>query len=168
MSAAEILRTKRLILRDATPGDVEAVQAIVTDFDVIRNTGSWPWPADRDFTTSRCLPIKPENGLGGVVMRDRTLVGMASVFGEGELGYMLARDHWGMGYATEICAALVEAAFETGRWTRLKACVFDDNPGSGRVLRKLGFVEGAACTGFCTSRGQDLPTRNFTLDAPQA
>ena len=81
---------------------------------------------------------------------------------------MFARAYWGQGYATEICIALVEAAFATGQWAQLKACVFDDNPGSGRVLEKLGFVEAAACRSFCTSRGQELPTRNFVLSAPQA
>ncbi|MEO3414148.1 GNAT family N-acetyltransferase [Roseovarius sp. CAU 1744] len=168
MGSGEILRTDRLLLRQAGQEDVEAVHAIASDFDVVRNTGTWPWPSDREFTASRCQPIPADKGLGGVVMRDRTIVGMASVFGEGELGYMLARDHWGQGYATEICRALVARAFADGRWRRLKACVFDDNPGSARVLLKLGFAEGAACTSKCTARGADVPTRNFTLNAPQA
>lgn len=168
MSAAVILRTERLILRDATPADLDAIHAIASDFDVVRNTGSWPWPADRDFTASRCEPIAAEKGLGGVICRDQTIVGMASIFGDGELGYMLSRDHWGRGYATEICRALIERSFSCGPWQRLKACVFDDNPGSAHVLRKLGFAEGAACIGKCAARGTDLPTRNFTLDAPRA
>lgn len=155
-------------MRDAGHDDIASVNAFVTDFDVIRNTGSWPWPPDADFTAKRCQPIPPEQGLGGVVLRDDTVIGMASIFGEGELGYMFARDHWGQGYATEICGALVAAAFATGQWPHLKACVFDDNPGSAHVLRKLGFAEGDACRSFCTSRNAHLPTRNFTLNAPQA
>ncbi len=166
MLGSEILRTRRLWMRDAGPEDIPAIQPLVTDYQVIRNTGSWPWPPDPDFTAKRCQPIPRDQGLGGVVMRDDTIVGMASVFGEGELGYMFARPHWGQGYATEICEGLVEAAFATGQWTQLKACVFDDNPGSGRVLEKLGFVEAAACRSHCTSRGKDLPTRNFVLIAP--
>ena len=164
-----ILRTDRLVLRDAGAGDVDAVHAtLASDWDVVRFTGSWVWPPDRDFTASRCQPIPPKQGLGGVVTRDGDIIGMASIFGEAELGYMLARDHWGQGYATEICRALVAAGFASGRYARLQACVFDDNPGSARVLRKLGFEEGAACIGHCASRKADLPTRNFTLSAPQA
>lgn len=168
MPGRDILRTERLTLRDAGPVDVPVIQELASDYEVIKNTGSWPWPADPAFTASRCQPIAPEAGLGGVVLHGGTIVGMASVFGEGELGYMIARDHWGQGYATEICRALVHAAFATGQWPQLRACVFDDNPGSARVLLKLGFTEGAHCTSHCTARGQDLPTRNFTLDAPRA
>ena len=167
MDRSEIIQTKRLRLRPAGPEDVTPVHQIASDFDVVRFTGTWPWPADRDFTVSRCKPLE-NKGLGGVVTHREQVIGMASVFGEGELGYMLARQAWGLGYATEICRALVDAAFATGRWDQLQACVFTDNPGSARVLEKLGFVEGAACESSCASRGAVLPTRNFTLRAPQA
>lgn len=156
------------MLRDATSADVDAVHALASEYSVIRNTGSWVWPPDREFTASRCQPIPPDQGLGGVVLCDQTIVGMASVFGEGELGYMLSRDYWGQGYATEICRALIDLTFAKDLWRRLSACVFEDNPGSARVLLKLGFSEGPACTSICTARGKELPTRNFTLDAPQA
>ena len=165
-AARDILRTERLVLREATSADIDAAHAIASDFDVVRNTGTWPWPPDRDFTASRCQPIPADKGLGGIVAQGADIVGMASVFGEGELGYMLARDHWGKGYATEICRALIDLTFAGGQWDRLKACVFTDNPGSAHVLLKLGFAEGPACTGNCASRGQELPTRTFTLDAP--
>ncbi len=165
----EVLRTARLVLRDAGPKDVDEVHTTMAmDFDVVRCTGSWVWPADREFTAARCLPLPPEIGLGGVVMQGRSIVGMATVFGDGELGYMFARAHWGQGFATEICDALVKAAFANGRWGKLRASVFTDNPGSAHVLRKLGFTEGDGCTGHCASRGAELPVRNFTLERPQA
>ncbi len=168
MTAADILRTERLVLRDASQSDIDATHAIASDLDVVRNTGSWPWPPDPDFTASKCQPIPAQEGLGGAIFRGGDLVGMASVFGEGELGYMLGRPHWGQGYATEICRALVDLTFASGRWSKLSACVFNDNPGSARVLLKLGFTEGPACVSKCTARGVELPTRNFTLDAPRA
>ncbi len=168
MASAEILRTERLVLRDASKSDIKATHAIASDFDVVRNTGSWPWPPDPAFTASRCQPVPADEGLGGAIFCGEDLVGMARVFGDGDLGYVLGRPYWGQGYATEICRALIDLTFATRRWPRLKACVFDDNPGSARVLLKLGFTEGAHCTSRCTARGQDLPTRNFTLDAPRA
>ena len=54
------------------------------------------------------------------------------------IGYLLGRDHWGKGYATELLRGLV-AAIDGG--TRLIAGVASDNPASAAVLRKVGFVE---------------------------
>ena len=54
------------------------------------------------------------------------------------IGYLLGRDYWGKGYATELLRGLV-AAIDAG--TRLIAGVGRDNPASAAVLRKVGFIE---------------------------
>lgn len=168
MAVSEILRTARLVLRDAGPKDVCAVHALASDFEVVRGTGTWPWPADRAFTEMRCRPIARENGFGGVVLYNNQLVGMMSIFGKGELGYMFARDHWGKGFASEMGRAVVQEAFARGDWSELEACVFADNPASAGVLKKLGFDEGASCLSACASRDRELPSRHFTLSRPRA
>ena len=57
---------------------------------------------------------------------------------EGEIGYELAPDHWGHGYATEAARAMVDFAFGSFGLHRLAAWCIADNAGSARVLQKLG------------------------------
>lgn len=61
--------------------------------------------------------------------------------GEAELGYWIGRPHWGRGYATEAAAAMLDYGFETLGLRTVLAVTLEDNPGSLRVLTKLGFVE---------------------------
>lgn len=168
MAREEILRTERLVLRPVEAGDADDMSTMVGDFEVVRHTGTWPWPADPAFTKKRCSVGFGDNGGWLVAHIGSDLVGTVGIGPDGDFGYMLPRDHWGRGFATEMGCVVINHAFATGRWNGLKACVFDDNLASARVLQKLGFAEGAACTGFCTSRDGDFPIRTFTLDAPQA
>lgn len=157
------LTTPRLALRPIRPGDTGVVyERLARDFEVVRHTGTWPWPADRQETTRRCAVGFGAEG-GWLVAHDAgRLIGTIGLKDDGDFGYMLARDSWGRGYATEMGQALVDYASASGRWHSLKACVFNDNPASARVLEKLGFVEGAACHGHCAARHGDFPIRTYT------
>lgn len=54
-------------------------------------------------------------------------------------GYVLARDAWGKGYATEALIAMIEVARQTGV-VHLRALCHPDHRASQRVLEKCGFV----------------------------
>ena len=58
--------------------------------------------------------------------------------GELELGYRLRPDAWGQGYATEGAAALLADALATPGVHRVYAHALLSNPGSLRVLQKIG------------------------------
>ncbi|WP_160132810.1 GNAT family N-acetyltransferase [Halococcus salsus] len=60
--------------------------------------------------------------------------------GFGELGYWIAPDAWGEGYATAATRLLVGHAFDQRRLHKVSAKVFDYNTGSQRVLEKVGFT----------------------------
>ncbi len=55
-----------------------------------------------------------------------------------ELGYEIAPDRWGHGYATEAARAMLTFAFDELRVHRVAAWCVADNAGSIRVLQKLG------------------------------
>lgn len=57
---------------------------------------------------------------------------------DAELGYEIAPDRWGHGFATEAAAAMLDFAFEELRLHRVAAWCVADNAGSIRVLEKLG------------------------------
>ncbi len=55
-----------------------------------------------------------------------------------EIGYSIARDHWGRGYASEALKALLAQCFRVMKVHRVEA-VFDvDNPASGQVMAHCG------------------------------
>ena len=55
-----------------------------------------------------------------------------------DIGYLLARRHWGYGYGTELARALVAHCFETLKLGRISAVVTIDNDRSRRVLERAG------------------------------
>ena len=57
---------------------------------------------------------------------------------ETELGWGLARAHWGAGYATEAALALRDWAFDEHGLTRLISLILHENLRSIRVAEKLG------------------------------
>ncbi len=100
------LITDRLMMRRAQPSDAEAYHALVSDYDVVKMTASWPWPADPAHTMLRMMPLDPKLGMVGPVFHRGELVGGMGVSskegGQPEMGYMLARTHWGKGFASEM------------------------------------------------------------------
>ena len=62
-------------------------------------------------------------------------------------GYVLARDAWGLGYATEALAAMVSLARQVGV-QKLYALCHPNHQASIRVLEKCGFVLEDLLSGF--------------------
>jgi RimJ/RimL family protein N-acetyltransferase len=82
-----------------------------------------------------------------------------------EMGYWIARPHWGLGYATEAGRALIDIARHSLGLGKLSAGHFLDNPASGRVLQKLGFRPlGLTLPRYSCARGEAAPCRLFELD----
>ena len=77
-----------------------------------------------------------------------------------EMGYWIGKPFWGRGLATE--AAQGALAWARGRWSK-KAVVaghFADNPASGRVLEKAGFLyTGETRRQFSRARQAEVDTR---------
>jgi|CXWL01.1.fsa_nt_gi RimJ/RimL family protein N-acetyltransferase len=57
-----------------------------------------------------------------------------------EIGWRLAREHWGKGYATEGARATMDHAFETLLLPELVSMTVPGNVRSRRVMEKLGFT----------------------------
>ncbi|MFO0616899.1 MAG: GNAT family N-acetyltransferase [Polyangiaceae bacterium] len=71
-------------------------------------------------------------------------IGECALFAEpgdhslGFLGFILRRDAWGAGYATEAASAMLKHGFETLGFSRIAAGATPENLRSQRVLQKLG------------------------------
>ena len=168
------VRTERLLLRPGWREDAPELYRAICDQRVVRNLGSAPWPYRPEdaeaFLASERNPAHP-----GFLIFRRTdaapelvgTIGLGSRPGDGrtELGYWIARRHWGHGYASEAGHAVLRLAREGLRLRRLAAGHFLDNPASGRVLEKLGFRRtGAVCERFSAGRGAAAACALYELD----
>jgi RimJ/RimL family protein N-acetyltransferase len=89
-----------------------------------------------------------DHGFGTTLFRERVTgrpIGWGglqhSMIGIGEsltVGYVIAPDEWGRGYATEIATAAVAEAFHVLGVDRVYASVLSTNTSSRRVLEKSG------------------------------
>ena len=80
---------------------------------------------------------------------------------QSELSYWIAVAFWNTGLASEAVQALVDANPMTN--TTIFAAVFQDNLAAARVLSKSGFSYLGDAETFSAARGENVPTRTYTI-----
>lgn len=139
-------RTERLLLRPSWPEDAGQIHAAIADEAIVRNLASAPWPYHMEDAVE-FASAEPDIHHPRFMIWQRTqaaprLIGACGLGVHGdmaEIGYWIARPFWGLGYASEAAKAVIGVAKALGH-KKLVAGHFVDNPASGTVLRKLGFL----------------------------
>lgn len=144
-------QSARLTYRDLQPFDAPELHALVSDFAVVRQLGSFPWPAEPAYTATRAVPFAGAGFAWGVHLAG-ALIGTVAVI-KGELGYMIAPAHWRQGFAQEACQLALTHAFETLPLDEITAGVWADNAASLGLLTKLGFEVTATTNEMSKARG---------------
>ena len=166
-------RTERLLLRPAWAEDAPALYGAIADERIVRNLATAPWPYLPEHAEQWTATQRPAQRPASLIFLRGSdapeLAGGIGVHdtadGEVELGYWIARDHWGKGIATEAGEAMLRFARDTLRLPRLVSGHFLDNPASGRVLRKLGFQPaGAIARRHSAARGEEVPCAEFVIE----
>ncbi|MEO6717444.1 MAG: GNAT family N-acetyltransferase [Novosphingobium sp.] len=155
-------------MRPAWPEDWTELLTAIGDEGVVRNLASAPWPYTmKDAIGFARLPqqrLLPHFFVTLPSDKGARLIGCAglSPYGDDvELGYWIARSHWGQGYATEAAQAVLQLAKALGH-RRVVAGHFVDNPASGRVLTKAGFRRtGTVAPRYSLGRGGDAPAVEY-------
>ena len=142
------ISTPRLTLRAPAHKDAATIAALADDIDIARMTTHLPHPyspGDAEAFIARMQLADLEREVAFVIEHGRMgavgVLGLhpTSPFGP-EIGYWIGRPFWGQGFATEAAsAALVWAKKAWGRRV-VTSGHFTDNPASGRVLEKAGFL----------------------------
>lgn len=132
--------TARLRLRDFAVRDAAILQTImarpgVPDWLKIAHA-SQPWEV---FWQALCRGRQQERRYTVTGADDDRLIGLVGLSGDGRLHYLIDPDHWGRGLATEAVGAVLPSALSETGIDVIEAEVFDANPASARVLKKLGF-----------------------------
>lgn len=160
-----VVETRRLVLRAPRQEDAPRLAALANDIDVARMTLRMPHPyavADAEGFVASIQGQDPRRGATFLIEHeDHGPVGVIGLFEDGdpvpETGYWIGRPFWGRGFATE---ALEGALVWASRHWKRRAMVaghFTDNPASGRVLEKAGFLyTGEVRQSF--SRARNAPT----------
>ncbi len=150
MTALPRIETERLVLRPFEIHDAPSVEKLAGTREVAETTLAIPhpypaggaapwiemhagaWQRGERLTLAICDRVGPEQLLGAislVIEREHS---------RGEIGYWIAREKWGRGYASEAAHAVTGYAFADVELHRVQGRCFTRNPASARVMQKLG------------------------------
>lgn len=144
------LTTRRLILREFRPSDFDSIHEFASDAEttLYMDWGPNDRKATRAFlkTTMRQAREKPRQWFVLAITRksDGKHIGNAGIRIEsaahrsGSFGYILHKDEWGKGYATEAARAITDFGFKKLKLHRVWATCRTENKASARVLKKIG------------------------------
>ena len=165
-----VIDTRRLSLRAPEPRDLDRLSQLANDPDIARMTLRMPHPygsGDAEAFLLQVASQDPKRAATFVITDDEDRpLGVIGLFEDAdpapEIGYWVGRPYWGRGFATE---ALHGALAWAGRKWRRRALVaghFVDNPASGRVLEKAGFLyTGERRTAFSRARNAPATSRRM-------
>ena len=145
------LDTPRLLLRPLVMDDAVTFSRYRSDPEVARYQG-WtaPYSIDqaqafiagltevRPGTPGAWYQLAIERKADGVMVGDCAFVVLARDPRQAEIGFTLARECQGHGYATEAVRRLLESLFGELGLHRVRANCDPDNPASARVLTRVG------------------------------
>jgi RimJ/RimL family protein N-acetyltransferase len=142
------IETRRLTLRSPQPQDAARLAELCNDPDIARMTATMPSPyrrEDADAFIGRCAAADPR--LHAPFLIDLDDVGVvgglgfdAKAGGPVEVGYWIGAPFRGRGIASEALVGAMTWAARDWRRRVVAAGHFSDNPASGVVLCRAGFL----------------------------
>lgn len=167
--AEGVIAVDRFELRPVRRSDAGLFKMYGGDRRVAEATRSIPHPlppgAAEAFVTRSMKPGGDED----VWVMDGTGSGLPEVLGvislkrmdrgQSEIGYWVAPAFWNGGIASQAVQALLAANPQSCR--TIFASVFQDNPGSARVLTNAGFEYLGDAESFSVARGARVPTWTY-------
>jgi len=146
-----VLETERLRLRQYSPADFEMLYYLLNDTDIIKYLFN-----GNIFTQLDTLKLIEEtfcgykNDIGCLILekKDHTILGFSGIqkcisflTDDYELGFVIKKEFWGNGYATEIGKGLIDYARTNMDIPRITATVHPLNSQSTKVLNKLNMKQ---------------------------
>lgn len=146
----KVIETPRLVLRKFTYRDAQQVFDSWMSDEVVASTVNWE-PHKNVQVTKRvihaweqmyrrgefynwAIVLKgTERIIGSIDFHDVSQIGRTA-----DIGYCIARDCWGQGFATEALKAVLDYGFSVLHLERVSAEYLWENPASGRVMEKAG------------------------------
>lgn len=173
-SSFPTMTTRRLYMRPMNYGDADAIMALFGSPEVLRFLNQPPTD-----TLEKSLKLidwlnelfeKKQSVQWGIILCDNDqFIGTCGYYGWNrenrhvDIGYHIVPSHWGRGYATEACLAVVNWCFENLNVHRVQADCTDGHFASERVLLKCGFKVEGIWRESCWEHGRFVDIKQFGL-----
>jgi RimJ/RimL family protein N-acetyltransferase len=166
------IETKRLLLRPLRDDDASAMAAGLNNLNVSRNLTPVAWPHSvamaqwfinkqrslnaRSMSRAIAFRVAPDEMIGHITYESHEE-------GEVSFGYWLKECCWRMGLMTEAATAIINHAMTQTDIAVIHSGYHTNNPNSGRILRKLGFLETHAEMKFSVAQQKEVPVMQMKL-----
>ena len=163
-----VIETRRLTLRSPEDRDLPRIAQLAADYDIARMSLRMPHPYGidqaRDFLVRTASQDRRRDNTFVIDLEDEGAIGVMGFFHDAdpypEMGYWVGRPYWGRGLATEAAEGALKCASKSWKKRAVSAGHFADNPASGRVLTKSGFLyPGETRRKHSLARGEETDVR---------
>lgn len=171
------METERIKLRPWRDSDAATLFKYASDPDVGPRAG---WPPHKsveesleiirtvfkDITNTWAIELKATGeAIGAMGYGPSCECNLPAREGEPLIGYWVGKPYWNQGICTEALRLMLEHIRQTTDIKSLISGHFVDNPASGRVMEKCGFVPtGETCIDENQYQGKDRPIRVLRLE----
>ena len=162
------ITTKRLVLKRPDKSINKTLFAsLVGDWDIAKCLSDVPYPYTEE-NAEKFIKRTSLDDLRFCIFFNELLVGgVGCSFEENnqlDLGYWIAKNYWGNGFATEASMGLIEYVKDETEFKVITACYIKDNKASSNVLKKLGFREVGECEEYFLSRKETVRCIDLVLN----
>jgi len=164
-----VIETERFSLRPLRRSDAGLLAMYAGDTRVARFTTDIPHPLPPGAAEAFIATSLSDTRDSDVWVMDGTKSGLDEFMGlvsltpmdrgQSEIGYWVGAAFWNTGIASEAVRGIIEANPQHAK--TLFASVFQDNPGSARVLTNAGFAYIGDAEAFSVARGATVPTWTY-------
>jgi RimJ/RimL family protein N-acetyltransferase len=171
LSTQPVIESERFVLRPLRRSDAGLIALYAGDLRVARGTCSIPHPLPPGAAEAMVARATAPDRAEDIWAIDGSHSGLGEVLGlvhltrmdrqQSEIRYWVAPVFWNTGIASEAVRALITANPHGA--AQIFAEVFQDNPGSARVLTNCGFDYLGDAEAYSVARGATVPTWTYSL-----
>ena len=165
------IKVDRFVLRPCRKSDAGLIAMYAADERVARGTRSIPHPLPPGTIEAMIVRAGQHDRTEDIWVIDGSEHGHVEALGlislermdrnQSEIFYWIAPAFWNTGIASEAVTALIAA--NPHQADSIFAEVFQDNPGSARVLTNCGFAYLGDAEAYSVARNATVPTWTYTL-----
>lgn len=146
-----ICETDRLIIREQTMDDIDALYELYADSEIKRFTEDLYEDKNQELQYLKDYISNQyrfcEYGIWAVIEKGSgALIGRAGIsnraeYEDAEIGYVIGKDYRKKGYATEACRAILDYAYHELQMKKINAFTLANNVAGIALLNRLGFCK---------------------------
>ncbi|MDG1518924.1 MAG: GNAT family N-acetyltransferase [Yoonia sp.] len=166
---------ERFVMRPIQKSDAGLIEMYASDERVARGSRAIPHPLPPGTVEAMIARANASDRSEDVWVMDGSAQGHAEAIGvislnrmdraQSEVFFWVAPAFWNTGFASEAVRTIIAENPHDAR--RYFAEMFQDNPGSARVLTNCGFDYLGDAEAFSVARGATVPTWTYTLKTGQ-